>query len=107
MNILPVVKSLAGFASSLGAGTVVGNAIKATTPDELSKLGKVLVSVGSVALSGAAGSIASKWIEDEIQKFADDFKSARVTASAKIDYRVPPPSKIDESDNDAEPEEAK
>jgi hypothetical protein len=79
MNILPLVKSVAGLATSLGAGAVVGNAIKASTPAGLKTSQKILVGIGSVALSSVAGEVTAKYIENQIQNVVDGWR-----AGAKI-----------------------
>ena len=78
MPILPIVKIIAGSLTSFGAGTVVGNAIKATTPANLTRINKIVVGVGSIALSAIAGNAASKYVEEEIiQNSYDSFLTGK------------------------------
>ena len=77
MNIVPVVKAVAGLASSLSSGFVVGNVIKATTPGDLKTFQKIAVNVGGAILAGAAGQLASNYVEDQIQDVVDGFRIGR------------------------------
>lgn len=83
MNIVPVVKLAAGLVTSLGAGAVVGNAIKATTPAGMKIASKVLVGIGGVALSTVAGELAATYVEKMIQTAADSFRIGK-----KIGYET-------------------
>lgn len=87
MNILPLIKGATGIAASLGAGAVVGNAIKATTPEGLKRSSKILVGIGSVVLSGIAGDMAAKYIEQQIDSAATGFIVGRNLAK-KYDVNV-------------------
>lgn len=92
MNIVPIVKTVAGVATSFGAGAVVGNAIKATTPTNMKRATKILVGFGAVVLSSIAGDVAGRYVEEQIQNVADGvrvgkfvgetFARARHTAAA-------------------------
>lgn len=77
MNILPLVKSVTGLATSLGAGAVVGNAIKASTPLSLNRVQKVFVTIGAVTLSSVAGDLAANYIENQIQEVVDGFRAGK------------------------------
>lgn len=74
MNKLNIVKSVTGLIASAGAGTVVSNAIKATTPAELTKLNKVMIGVGSFAITGIVGAAASGYVEAMIDDMTDKLK---------------------------------
>lgn len=74
MNIVPMVKGIVGLATSLGAGAVVGNAIKATTPENMKLASKILVGIGGATLSVIAGEVASAYIENQIQDTVDGFR---------------------------------
>jgi hypothetical protein len=78
--ILPIVKGAAGIATSVGAGAVVGNAIKATTPANLKPVSKVLIGIGGIALSSIAGDLAATYIENQIQGIADSARVIKETA---------------------------
>lgn len=86
MNTLNVVKGVAGFAASLGASAVIGNAIKATTPETLSTINKVGVVIGGVVVSGMVGTAASNFVRSEIDEAVDSFRQNM--------YDIPDPDTI-------------
>lgn len=67
MNIT-IVKSVVGLTASIGVGTVVGNAVKAVTPVDISKFGKVATVIGSIVLTGMVGIAAEKYTDGQIDK---------------------------------------
>ena len=74
MNVL---KQLTGLVASMGVNEVVGNAIKATTPQDLNKYKKGLVFIGTMVIGGIAGGAANKYVEqqfDEFQNIIDKVK---------------------------------
>lgn len=69
MNI-NTIKFIGQMVISMSVGTVVGNAVKATTPAAAGKLGKVFAAVGSAAIGGYLGEkVANSVIptEDEVE----------------------------------------
>jgi hypothetical protein len=66
VNKLNVVKTIVEATVSLGAGAVVGNTIKATTPLTAKPYQRVAIGIGSVVLSALVGDIASKKATDQI-----------------------------------------
>ena len=66
MNNLSMFKAVVGFVASAGAGKVVSNIVKATTPSDISKINKVLLAVGSFAIGGIVGDQASKYVGEQI-----------------------------------------
>jgi len=86
MNVLPIVKGAVGLVTSFGAGAVVGNAIKATTPTDMKLLSKISVSIGGVALSSIAGDQSARYIGEQIQAIADNFIMARKVGKAAADF---------------------
>lgn len=73
MKKLDILKSVAGLVVSAGAGAVVGNAIKASTPEDIKNLNKVLVAIGGFALTGMVGEMASKYTAEQIDQLAGAF----------------------------------
>lgn len=73
MNKLNILKSATGMIVSAGAGTIVGNAIKASTPADVKTVNKVLIAVGGFALTGMVGEMASKYATDSIDEVAEAF----------------------------------
>lgn len=74
MNGIVLVKGIVGMAASVGIGTIVENAIKATTPESIKTVNKVLVGLGSVVLAGALGDIANKYTDGVIDNTANTLK---------------------------------
>ena len=74
-----VLKSLVSFAAGMGAGAVVGNAIKATTPADLSKIQKILVGVGTFAIGGAVAEAASNSVVRQMDEVAEVFNGVEKT----------------------------
>ena len=66
MNLFAIAKPVLSLATSMGVGTVVGNAVKATTPAALKTSQKVLVGIGGVAVSTIASHLAQSHIEQQV-----------------------------------------
>lgn len=79
MKKLDILKSATGLIVSAGAGAVVGNAIKASTPADIKTIQKVLVGVGGFVLSGMAGEMASKYVNATIDETAENLSDAMKT----------------------------
>lgn len=84
MNILPLIKVAANMTTSLGAGMVVGNVLKGTTPTNMKTASKVLVTIGTITLSSIAGEVAGGYVERSIQEVADSWK-AMMAGKAAVD----------------------
>lgn len=74
-----IAKAAIDLVVSLGVGTVVSNAVKATTPDGLKIVGKIMVTVGSVVVTSAVSDLASKHVVGQVEKAWDDFKAKKVS----------------------------
>lgn len=74
MNKLEVFKTFSGVIVSVAVGTIVGNAIKSTTPADIGTVKKVLVAVGSLVLTSIVGDIASEYAEGKIDKVTEKVK---------------------------------
>lgn len=73
MDKLNILKSATGMIASAGAGAVVGNAIKQSTPEDIKTTGKVLIVVGGSVLSSMVGKMASQYTSDSIDEAAEAF----------------------------------
>ncbi len=71
MKMIDAVKGVGAFVVSIGAGAIVGNAVKFTTPQTIGVINKLFVAVGSVALSWMVGDKAAKWTEEKIDETAE------------------------------------
>ena len=61
-----LIKTATEIVVSAGASTIVSTVIKQAMPDNLSKYKKITVVAGTIALSGAAASAASKYAGDQV-----------------------------------------
>lgn len=78
---IEALKNVVGFASSVGAGMVVANAIAATTPPHLKLIPTILVRVGGVALASGIGRFANA----ETDKTIDEVVSALTVGKKALD----------------------
>lgn len=73
MNYLNLVKGATDLVVSIGAGAIVTNMVKATTPEDVKRMNKIAIKVGSVVISSMVGSAASKYatknIDDTVYLF--------------------------------------
>lgn len=83
MNPLGIIKTVSDIVVSVGAGAVVGNAIKATTPLDLTLVKKISLGVGGFVLSSMAGSYASKYVTDQIDSTTNQLKELKSTLKKK------------------------
>lgn len=74
MNV-NIIKIVVGFVASAGVGTVVGNAVKATSPAITTPLSKALIAVGSVVAVSMAGAAAAKHTDEEIDKVVEWYEN--------------------------------
>lgn len=66
MDKRETVKLVVSTVASIGIGYIVDNAIKATTPSTIGRVGKLLVVVGGLFLSGMLANMAAKHVDDAI-----------------------------------------
>lgn len=71
INILGIVKGGVGLLASAGAGAVVGNLVKATTPHDSTRFQKILVSVGGYTIGIVLGDLSAKYLVDQVDNLAD------------------------------------
>lgn len=84
MNILPIVKVVAGVAASVGVGAVVGNAVKLGTPESSKLIQKIVIGVGGFVLSSMVADHASNYVEAQIDNAADQLKTALPEPSDEV-----------------------
>lgn len=73
MSKLGIFKGLAEFAVSAGTGAVVGNIVRATTPEDLTRLQKITLGIGAYALGGVLGDLSAKYITSQIDDYVGKF----------------------------------
>lgn len=76
-----LVKAVGGIIAGFGTSCVVTNAIKFTTPLNLSPMTKVGVLIGSTVLSGIFSNMAGKYVDetvDQVDELIDSINSYNV-----------------------------
>lgn len=74
---LELTKAVVSIASSLGAGVVVTNAIRCTTPGDLGKAGRIGVKIGAVVLANMVGDAASVYSMKKVDDIEGQVKAMR------------------------------
>ena len=72
MDKIDILKKSLGLAISIGTSSIVGEVIKRTTSNDISKGAKLTRSIAGWAISGCIASNVTKYVENEI----DDYKKA-------------------------------
>lgn len=73
-----LINTLISAIVSTGAGAVVGNAVKLTTPLTVTPLNKALIMVGSVTLSSLVGGQAAKHAVGQVNETVSQLKALKV-----------------------------
>lgn len=66
MKKIEILKTVGGIIVSVGVATIVGNAIKCTTPPSMGTIKKVCIAVGTLVLTSMAGDRAVEYTEHKI-----------------------------------------
>jgi hypothetical protein len=74
MKKIQVVKTVGGIIISIGIGTIVGNAIKCTTPSSVKTINKVLVAISGFILSSMISDKVTEYTEVKIDETVDQIK---------------------------------
>lgn len=85
MNILPIFTFVVESVASVGAGAVVGNVVKATTPETVSTAKRVAIGVGSFVLSNMVRDAASKYTKDGIDATVEQLQELKAQFKKKDD----------------------
>jgi len=80
MNPLNLAKTALSFGVSIGAGAVVGNAIKTSIPSNSKLLQKISIATGGFVLSSMVGEMASKYTIHNLDTTLNAFKQAKTAA---------------------------
>jgi hypothetical protein len=75
-----LVKGAIGLVVSSGTATIVGNLVKQSLPDDLSKIKKVTTAVAGFAIAGMAGAAAAQYAEDQIDAAASGLETGWLLA---------------------------
>ena len=65
MNI-NTVKTVVGLVTGVGAGTILGNAVRATTPPTVTRLGKITITIGTFFVGSMVGDITAKYATGQV-----------------------------------------
>jgi hypothetical protein len=76
------IKAISDIVVSAGVASVVGNAIKASTPDDLKRFKKISITVGGFVLSGMVSGMATKYTNEQIDAAASVLKGVVKIAEA-------------------------
>ena len=80
---LSIAKSATELVVSMGVGTIIGNAVKATSPANMNLVNRVFVGAGSYALGSLAGSMASKHTVDQLEQTVTQIKELQTALPSK------------------------
>lgn len=78
-----LLKSVATLIVSTGVGAVVTHAVKATTPADLKTIQKIVVMIGTVAVSHAVSDVASKYTVGQMSEVAGSLKQLKAALPKK------------------------
>lgn len=78
MNALTIVKGITTTIVSIGAGAVVENAIKATTPADIRNAKRIALAVGGFAISSMVAEAATGYVKEKIDDVVTAFKEEKV-----------------------------
>lgn len=77
MNTFGIVKAGTEFVVSVGAGAVVRNTVKLTTPVDAKILQKISLGIGGAVLSSMVGDLAAKHASAKLDEAHTDFFKAK------------------------------
>lgn len=83
MNPFAIVKLATELIVSVGAGAVVSNTIKVTTPSNTRTIQKIAIGVGGFVLSGMVGEAAVNYANKNIENGVNQFKDAKAKLEAQ------------------------
>ena len=66
MDKIQIVKGVIKFVAGAGVGAVVQNAIRATTPEDISIISKVLVGIGELIIVGLLSDKGANYVMEQI-----------------------------------------
>lgn len=78
-----LLKAVATLIVSTGVGAVVTNAVKATTPADLKTFNKIVVMIGTVAVSHAVSDVAAKYTVTQMDEVATNLKQIKAALPSK------------------------
>lgn len=92
-----VIKAMVGLAASAGVGVIVRNAVKHTTPLNVSRTDKVLIGVGSLAISGILSNYTISYTNDQVDFVYKTVENIRLNRKRGQETVVIPEDPTDEN----------
>ena len=77
MNPLVLIKAVATFATGIGAGVIVKNAVNLVKPQSMTLLGKIAFGAGSYGIGLWVSNEVSKAVSNQIDETAESIKNAK------------------------------
>lgn len=84
MNPIALIKIASEVVVSLGVGTIVGNVVRATTPENVKGVKKVGILVGSMVLGAMASKKAVEFVNEQIDEVAENVENAKKAAKGEL-----------------------
>jgi hypothetical protein len=97
INKLALVKGAAELVTAAGVSAIVGNLVRATTPDDINKFQKVVIGIGGYSLAAVLGGLSGKYIADQIDDYATTIQGI-LKSGTIVEIEVAP------EDKDVDPE---
>ncbi len=98
MKAAEIIKLSVGMVASIGAGAIVGNIIKVTTPSTTTKLMKLVIGLGGLVLTGIVGDAASTYVD----KTVDDMVNTVNDVKQEVENNLNNVANEEEEDEKAE-----
>ena len=74
---IDTVKTVVGLVTGVGAGTIVGNIVKATTPETVTRVGRITIVIGTFFVGGMVGDAAAKYATGQVDALYTWVKSIK------------------------------
>lgn len=84
IGMLGLVTKVISYGAGMGAGRIAEYAIKKVIPQNLGKIDKILVTCGTIALSGVAMNSASTYVEQTVTEIKTAVKTIQEHYETKI-----------------------
>lgn len=74
ISVATVTKTITSLVATASVGTVVENIIKKTTPDDISRLQKIGIKIGSFVIGAIVSDRVEKFTESKFDEIVDSIK---------------------------------
>lgn len=89
-EVLKTVKQVVTLIVTAGVGAIIGNAIRHTSPPDMSLIKKAAVGVGSVVLTGMVSDAATDYTENAIDTTVQEVKEMFQSSEEESDMEEVP-----------------